>query len=157
MPVTLLGFTLQGFSLSKSWYPLGPASSLAVGLSLDNLRTPPAFAPAPPPSTDLPCLLRAPRQSRIRHFRSSLRDCPRGGTESPTIRFPQTRTASRMKHTPFSGALSLSSLPYRSRPWRDHRQTASTPEFCSLRESVPFSASSSRPERPMPSWVFLPL
>jgi hypothetical protein len=50
MPETLLGFTLQGFSLSKSWVPLGTSSSLAVGQPLRNLRTTSAFSSVPPPS-----------------------------------------------------------------------------------------------------------
>jgi len=157
MPVTLLGFTLQGFSLSKSWCPLRPVSSLAVEPPFRNLRTPSAFASAPPPSARPSASSPRPPTEQD----PTLPIEPQGLSPRWNRDFndplPANKNSLTNETNPFSGAPSPSSLPCRSRPWRDFRQTASTPEFCSPRESVPLDASSSRSEQPMPSWVFSPL
>jgi hypothetical protein len=157
MPVTLLGFTLQGFSLSKSRIPLGTSSSLAVRRSFENLRTTPAFPRIRLPRAELPRLLRAPRQSWIGRFRLPPELVPEVAQRFPRTASRRTRTALRIKLNRIDDALSNSSLTCRSRPWRDPRQITPTSEFCSLRESVPTGASSPAPDGRCPPGFFSPL
>jgi len=157
MPVTLLGFTLQGFSLSKSRIPFGTFTSLAVKCPLGDLGQPQLFLGSAFRGLSFRVFSAPPDRAGSNASALPPKLVPEVAQRFPQPAFRRSRTASRRKLNLFDGALLSSSLTCRSWPWRNLRLITPTSESCSLRESVPPDASASRSRRPMPSWVFPPL